>query len=137
VAQQQWSASPSRRFAYTVSFSAPRFRYDPVRARLTGSRAIKSQPGQAWLAFVRACQESDWPTVQALVTPGRLQELATPSSQDGETRACQQGPHGVLATADRQQQIQQVLMRGVWALLVLRDKTVIPLRQRAGTWQVD
>jgi hypothetical protein len=86
---------------------------------------MKSPPAQAWLALVRACQEGDWHTVQTLVTTGRLQELETLSAQGKDAVVC------------RQQQIQQVLMRGVWAWVTLRDKTVISLRQRAGTWQVD
>ena len=137
VSQHRGALSPTLSFAYTVSFSAPRFRYDPARVKLTGPHAMHSPPAQAWLAFVRACQAGDWHTVQSLVTPGRWQVVETRRGQEREAIVCQQQPHDRVAGVDQQRQIQRVIVRNVWALLVLRDRTVIVLRQRAGAWQID
>ena len=119
----------------TGTFDAP-VTPNPVTADLKGRAAAESAPAKAFLAFWAALAKGDMAALANTATAVRVKELNDFRSAAGEAafrQAMASRPSGSALARS----IQQVIVRGEAASVVLQSKEVDRVVLEGGSWKVD
>jgi hypothetical protein len=133
------NAPDASAFTYEATFSAPLLKDDPS-GRLIGRKAVESPPVQALLAFERSLRLGDLTAASGYATATKMAELDAYQAAVGRTVFLEEVAAGTPDSRIREQQIQEVVLRGKRAYVIILEesgRTIAPLVHAEGTWQVD
>lgn len=130
---------PTGDFGYDVAFSAPRFT-DAVTTRLTGAKAVASEPAKAMLAWERAVRAGDLAAARAYASPAKMAQLEAFVAAVGVAEFRKQVAAGIPDQKTREREIREVILRGDRASVVFQEKGgrgVAVLVREDGAWKAE